>query len=243
MRREPFGKNCLLGIWQREERPIEYYLALLDNKKSEDNPPELGISALKNGQIESIHTNRLETLLRHHSKEELSIASFCPNLTASQNATACFPIIHTMPPYSNAHRSVACIGTIQNIEILWEGILPDGYQFLENSAEEILGGFIDIYLERTDLSPIQIIHILTERLRGNFVLMTLFSREEKGLIVIARRDYPLVFGRNSRTIFFSTDPEVLALFCPSINFLEENVITSCDSSEPSLRSHIFPYTD
>jgi glucosamine 6-phosphate synthetase-like amidotransferase/phosphosugar isomerase protein len=70
-----------------------------------------------------------------------------------------------------------------------------------NTVEETLASLIDVYLERTHLPPVQIIHLLMERLRGRFVLMTLFTLEKGELMIIARRDYPLFFGIARR--FFS----------------------------------------
>jgi hypothetical protein len=49
-------------------RPIKYFLALFD-KKSGYNAKEVGISTIRNGKIESIHTDSLETLLKHPPEE------------------------------------------------------------------------------------------------------------------------------------------------------------------------------
>jgi glutamine phosphoribosylpyrophosphate amidotransferase len=236
MRREPFGKNSLLGIWHRETNLGKYFQALLDKEKENKAKFEMGISTLRNEQIESIHTKNVETLLWYPLLGELSIASFRPVPIAPSE------ILHTMPPDTDAHLAVACIGTIQNISVLWEEIVYARNRVWASDAEETLACFIDVYLEKTDLPPVQIIHLLMERLRGRFVLMVLFALEEEELIIIAQCGYPLVFGRNNQTIFFGTDPDMLALFCPSIKPFDENVIVSCDSNDPSFRPDIFPYT-
>jgi hypothetical protein len=185
-------QNSLFCIWSESLSLKKYFQALLDKESENQATLKVGISTLRNGQIESIYADDAETLLTH-PLGKLSLVSICPYpKTASE--------ILTIPPFTRPNIAVAYIGTIFNPNAIWgRRILPKQYQLFTPTVEESLVYVINEYLEETDLPPNLIIAHLVERLRGDFTLMVLFAQSE--VIMMAQCGYPLFFSDDDETIF------------------------------------------
>lgn len=123
---------------------------------------------------------------------------------------------HGEPSESNAHphysdeKSVVLVhnGIIENFQELKEKLLKKGYTFYSQTDTEVATKLIDYYYKKTE-TPLEAIATAMLRIRGSYAFGIIF-RDYPGKIFAARKDSPLIIGRNEGGSLIASDvPAIL----------------------------------
>ena len=123
---------------------------------------------------------------------------------------------HGEPSETNAHphctedKSVVLVhnGIIENYQELKEKLLKSGYTFYSETDTEIAAKLIDYYYKKT-CTPLEAITRSMLRIRGSYAFGILF-KDYPGKIFAARKDSPLIIGKNETGYFIASDvPAIL----------------------------------
>ena len=123
---------------------------------------------------------------------------------------------HGEPSETNAHphctedKSVVLVhnGIIENYQELKEKLLKSGYTFYSETDTEIAAKLIDYYYKKTG-TPLEAITRSMLRIRGSYAFGILF-KDYPGKIFAARKDSPLIIGKNETGYFIASDvPAIL----------------------------------
>ncbi len=192
------------------ENTLKRFKVLRDVLAEENKRLELGICTLqKNEPIQFQYAYDLSSLLNDWQfNGGLGIAFFRPTpIGSSQNCV--------MPFYSIGQIAVAYLGVIDNLPEIQEKLISDGVQFYsKNNGAETLSYLFQHYLEIDHLSPIEAMKAMMKKLKGHFTLMALIT--EGKWLMVGCHDYSLSVGNNNETVYFCTEPEILAQFSPSM---------------------------
>ena len=125
-------------------------------------------------------------------------------------------VTHGEPSETNAHphctedKSVVLVhnGIIENYQELKEKLLKSGYTFYSETDTEIAAKLIDYYYKKTG-TPLEAITRSMLRIRGSYAFGILF-KDYPGKIFAARKDSPLIIGKNETGYFIASDvPAIL----------------------------------
>jgi glucosamine 6-phosphate synthetase-like amidotransferase/phosphosugar isomerase protein len=116
--------------------------------------------------------------------------------------------------HSIGHVAVACLGTIDNLSGIQETLFSYGYKFETKNVAKTLCYLFSNYLKLCELSPIQSIRVVMNKLQGHFALMVLVAKGK--WLMVGSRDYTLAIGKDNPTVYFGTDTETLNLFSSSV---------------------------
>ena len=123
---------------------------------------------------------------------------------------------HGEPSEANAHphctddQSVVLVhnGIIENYQELKEKLVKAGYTFYSETDTEIAVKLIDYYYKKTG-EPLEAISRAVLRFRGSYAFGILFA-DYPGRIFAARKDSPLIIGKNETGHFIASDvPAIL----------------------------------
>lgn len=123
---------------------------------------------------------------------------------------------HGEPSENNAHphctedKSVVLVhnGIIENYQELKEKLVKEGYDFYSETDTEIATKLIDYYYKKTG-DPLEAITRAMLRFRGSYAFGILF-KDYPGKIFAARKDSPLIIGKNETGHFIASDvPAIL----------------------------------
>lgn len=123
---------------------------------------------------------------------------------------------HGEPSEVNAHphctedKSVVLVhnGIIENYQEIKEKLAKAGYTFYSETDTEIAVKLIDYYYKKTE-TPLEAITRAMLRIRGSYAFGILF-KDYPGKIFAARKDSPLIIGKNETGHFIASDvPAIL----------------------------------
>lgn len=123
---------------------------------------------------------------------------------------------HGEPSETNAHphcsdeKSVVLVhnGIIENFQELKETLVKKGYTFYSQTDTEVATKLIDYYYKKTE-TPLAAIATAMLRIRGSYAFGIIF-RDYPGKIFAARKDSPLIIGRNEGGSLIASDvPAIL----------------------------------
>lgn len=123
---------------------------------------------------------------------------------------------HGEPSEVNAHphctddKSVVLVhnGIIENYQELKEKLVREGYDFYSETDTEIATKLIDYYYKKTG-DPLEALTRAMLRFRGSYAFGILF-KDYPGKIFAARKDSPLIIGKNETGHFIASDvPAIL----------------------------------
>mgnify|MGYP003101377949 CR=1 FL=1 len=123
---------------------------------------------------------------------------------------------HGEPSENNAHphctddKSVVLVhnGIIENYQELKEKLLKSGYSFYSQTDTEIAVKLIDYYYKKTG-TPLEALTRAMLRIRGSYAFGVMF-RDCPGRLFAARKDSPLIIGRNESGCLIASDvPAIL----------------------------------
>lgn len=123
---------------------------------------------------------------------------------------------HGEPSETNAHphctedKSVVLVhnGILENYLELKEKLLKNGYTFYSQTDTEIGAKLVDYYYKKTG-EPLEAISRAMLRIRGSYAFGIMF-KDIPGKIYAARKDSPLIIGKNESGHFIASDvPAIL----------------------------------
>lgn len=123
---------------------------------------------------------------------------------------------HGEPSENNAHphctedKSVVLVhnGILENYQELKEKLLKNGYTFYSQTDTEIGTKLVDYYYKKTG-EPLEAISRAMLRIRGSYAFGIMF-KDIPGKIFAARKDSPLIIGKNDTGSFIASDvPAIL----------------------------------
>ncbi len=123
---------------------------------------------------------------------------------------------HGEPSEVNAHphctedKSIVLVhnGIIENYQEIREKLLKAGYTFYSETDTEIATKLIDYYYKKTG-TPLEALSRAMLRIRGSYAFGILFA-DYPGKIFAARKDSPLIIGKNETGHFIASDvPAIL----------------------------------
>lgn len=125
---------------------------------------------------------------------------------------------HGIPSQKNAHphfsddKMVVAVhnGIIENFHELKEYLQNKGYEFYSETDTETVTKLIDYYYKKTEHNPLESLSKALIRVRGSYALGIMFS-DRPGVIYAARKDSPLIVGKNDGGKFIASDvPAILS---------------------------------
>ena len=133
---------------------------------------------------------------------------------------------HGEPSELNAHPHVSDDGTvvavhngiIENYQELREKLEKRGYHFYSQTDTEIATKLIDYYYKKWDRNPIEGIAAAMLRIRGSYALGILFG-DRPGEIYAARKDSPLIIGRNETGSFIASDVHAILAYTRQVYYI------------------------
>tara|TARA_R110002110_G_scaffold59726_21_gene168772 strand:+ start:796 stop:2619 length:1824 start_codon:yes stop_codon:yes gene_type:complete len=132
---------------------------------------------------------------------------------------------HGAPTERNAHPHatdrVAIVhnGIIENFRELRDRLSAEGAAFVTETDSEVVAHLVTSYLDR-GYSPRDAASAALRELEGAFALAIIF-RDEKDLMIGARRGSPLAVGYGENTMYLGSDAFALAPMTNRVAFLEE----------------------
>ena len=133
---------------------------------------------------------------------------------------------HGEPSETNAHphysddRMVVAVhnGIIENYQEIKEKLKKEGYCFYSQTDTEIVTKLLDYYYERTNHNPLESISRTMLRVRGSYALGILFQ-DRPGVIYAARKDSPLIIGRNDQGSFIASDVPAILSYTRNVYYI------------------------
>lgn len=113
-------------------------------------------------------------------------------------------------PHCTADKSVVLVhnGIIENYQEIKEKLTKRGYTFYSETDTEIAVKLIDYYYKKAE-NPLEAITRAMLRIRGSYAFGILF-KDYPGKIFAARKDSPLIIGKNETGHFIASDvPAIL----------------------------------
>lgn len=147
---------------------------------------------------------------------------------------------HGEPSESNAHphtsmnEMVVAVhnGIIENAMELKSKLEKAGYTFYSETDTEIAVNLIEYYLKKYSLGPVDAIARAMIRIRGSYALGILFA-QEPNVIYAARKDSPLIIGRNEFEAFLASDVPAILDQTDSVYYIDNLEIARLTPEEVS----------
>ncbi len=133
---------------------------------------------------------------------------------------------HGRPSQENAHphaSSEICVvhnGIIENYQEIKESLTKKGVKFLSETDSEVLPHLIELHLKETGDIKSAIVKTLNE-IEGSYALAVIF-RQEKDLILIAKKGSPLLVGLAAGENYIASDYYALADYTNKVIYLEDD---------------------
>ncbi len=137
-------------------------------------------------------------------------------------ATHGAPSDNNAHPHCNAQGSIAVVhnGIIENYIALKNKLLDKGYTFLSETDTEVLVQLLDYYYKG---DPMEAITKVLHRVEGSYALGILFA-DQPGVVYAARKDSPLIVGRNENGCFIASDVPAILKYTRTVYYLENQEI-------------------
>ena len=144
---------------------------------------------------------------------------------------------HGEPSENNAHphctddKSVVLVhnGIIENYQELKTKLLKAGYSFYSETDTEIAAKLVDYYYKKTD-DPLEAISRSMLRIRGTYALGILF-KDYPGKIFTARKDSPLIIGKNETGAFIASDVPAILEWTKNVYYIDNMEIAELSKDE------------
>lgn len=144
---------------------------------------------------------------------------------------------HGEPSENNAHphctddKSVVLVhnGIIENYQELKTKLLKAGYSFYSETDTEIAAKLVDYYYKKTN-DPLEAISRSMLRIRGTYALGILF-KDYPGKIFTARKDSPLIIGKNETGSFIASDVPAILEWTKNVYYIDNMEIAELSQDE------------
>lgn len=134
-------------------------------------------------------------------------------------------------PHYTADRAVVLVhnGIIENYQELKEKLVKSGYSFYSQTDTEIAVNLIDYYYKKTG-SPLEAISRAMLRIRGSYAFGIMFH-DYPGKIFAARKDSPLIIGKNETGCLIASDVPAILDNTRNIYYIGNHEIAELSSDE------------
>ena len=138
---------------------------------------------------------------------------------------------HGEPSEANAHphvsddRMVVAVhnGIIENYQEIRDRLSKAGYQFYSQTDTEIVTKLLHFYYMENGHNPIDAISETMLRVRGSYALGIMFH-DRPGTLYAARKDSPLIIGRNENGTFLASDVPAILSYTRQVYYIGNHEI-------------------
>lgn len=184
-----------------------------------------GISILENSEIQTIknkgRVKELQNLVNQNSLEgTIGIAH-------TRWATHGKPSCLNSHPHNDKSNTVSVVhnGIIENYMEIRNFLLAEGYHFLSETDTEVIPNLIHYYFTKQQQADkqafLKAVHQTCNRLKGSFAIEAVSSMCPD-IIIVVRKDSPLVIGKGENENFISSDIPAFLNYTKNFYFLKDN---------------------
>lgn len=132
-------------------------------------------------------------------------------------------------PHTNNNGTIAVVhnGIIENYIPLRKKMQDKGYQFVSETDTEVLAHLLDYYYKG---NPLEAITKVLHRVEGSYALGIMFA-DFPGEIYAARKDSPLIVGKNEDGCFIASDVPAVLKYTRTVYYMDnQEVVKLCPDS-------------
>lgn len=125
-------------------------------------------------------------------------------------------------PHTNAEGTIAVVhnGIIENYIPLKKKLESKGYQFASETDTEVLAHLIDYYYRG---NPLEAVTKVLHRVEGSYALGIMFA-EHPDEIFAARKDSPLIVGKNGDGCFIASDVPAILKYTRNVYYMDNQEV-------------------
>lgn len=125
-------------------------------------------------------------------------------------------------PHTNTAGTIAVVhnGIIENYIQLKKKLLDKGYQFVSETDTEVLAHLLDYYYKG---NPLEAVTKVLHRVEGSYALGIMFA-DYPDEIYAARKDSPLIVGRNEEGCFIASDVPAILKYTRNVYYMDNQEV-------------------
>lgn len=125
-------------------------------------------------------------------------------------------------PHTNTEGTIVVVhnGIIENYIPLKKKLMDKGYQFASETDTEVLAHLMDYYYRG---NPLEAVTKVLHRVEGSYALGIMFA-EHPDEIFAARKDSPLIVGRNSDGCFIASDVPAILKYTRNVYYMDNQEV-------------------
>lgn len=125
-------------------------------------------------------------------------------------------------PHTNTAGTIAVVhnGIIENYIQLKKKLLDKGYQFVSETDTEVLAHLLDYYYKG---NPLEAVTKVLHRVEGSYALGIMFA-DYPYEIYAARKDSPLIVGRNEEGCFIASDVPAILKYTRNVYYMDNQEV-------------------
>ncbi|MBQ2802345.1 MAG: glutamine--fructose-6-phosphate transaminase (isomerizing) [Lachnospiraceae bacterium] len=146
----------------------------------------------------------------------------CSGIGHTRWATHGAPSDVNSHPHTNAKGSIVVVhnGIIENYIPLKKKMQDKGYTFVSETDTEVLAHLLDYYYRG---NPLEAITKVLHRVEGSYALGIMFA-EHPDVIYAARKDSPLIVGRNEDGCFIASDVPAILKYTRNVFYMDNQEV-------------------
>lgn len=127
-------------------------------------------------------------------------------------------------PHTNAKKTIAVVhnGIIENYIPLKKKMTERGYEFKSETDTEVLAHLLDYYYKG---NPLEAVTKVLHRVEGSYALGILFA-DHPDEIYAARKDSPLIVGRNESGCFIASDVPAILKHTRTVYYMDNQEVAA-----------------
>jgi len=173
---------------------------------------------------QKIHTEKAMgrlTVLEHMTRGGETMPGFS-GIGHTRWATHGAPSDLNAHPHTNKQGTIAVVhnGIIENYIQLKKKLLDKGYEFVSETDTEVLAKLLDYYYKG---NPLEALTKVLHRVQGSYALGILFA-DFPGELYAARKDSPLIVGKNADGCFIASDVPAILKYTRSVYYMDNQEI-------------------
>ncbi len=171
------------------------------------------------GKIDIVKAKGRLMILAEKTDEGRAMPGYC-GIGHTRWATHGEPSERNAHPHCSDDRSVVVVhnGIIENYQEIKDKLLREGYRFYSQTDTEVLTKLVSYYYERTNHNPLESLSRTMLRVRGSYALGILFQ-DRPGVLYAARKDSPLIVGKNEEGAFIASDVPAILSYTRSVYYI------------------------
>ena len=137
-------------------------------------------------------------------------------------------------PHTNGEGTIAVVhnGIIENYIPLKKKMEGRGYAIVSNTDTEVLAHLLDYYYKG---NPLETIIKVLQRVEGSYALGIMFA-DHPGELYAARKDSPLIVGRNQSGCFIASDVPAILKYTRTVYYMDNQEVVVLKEDDLSFYS-------